>query len=96
MNSVSRDLAKTVEIDALRFQDKDLSLVGTLEFGQYGVVSHDVLKSFGALKYRNKIDVVTCRLNGINYVRKSVEKRFALRARDVGLLFLYSSHLQLI
>ncbi|KAF7760367.1 hypothetical protein Agabi119p4_11043 [Agaricus bisporus var. burnettii] len=56
---------KTVEIDALRFRDKDLDVVGTLEFGQYGV-----------------IDVVTCRLNGQTYVRKSTDKRFALRARD--------------
>lgn len=32
-------LAKTIEIDALRFQDKDLDVAGTLEFGQYGVVS---------------------------------------------------------
>lgn len=38
-NSVSQDIAKTIEIDALRFQDKDLGIVGTLEFGQCGVVS---------------------------------------------------------
>lgn len=31
--------AKTTEIDALRFQDKDLDIVGTLEYGQFGVVS---------------------------------------------------------
>ena len=31
--------AKTTEIDTLRFGDKDLDLVGTLEYGQYGVVS---------------------------------------------------------
>lgn len=30
--------AKTTEIDTIRFQDKDLSKVGTLEFGQFGVV----------------------------------------------------------
>lgn len=30
--------ARTTEIDALRFQDKDLSAVGTLEYGQFGVV----------------------------------------------------------
>jgi hypothetical protein len=30
--------AKTIEIDALRFQDKDLASVGTLEYGQFGVV----------------------------------------------------------
>lgn len=32
-------LVKTTEVDALRFQDKDLAVVGTLEYGQYGVVS---------------------------------------------------------
>ena len=31
--------AKTIEIEFLRFQDKDLYLVGTLEYGQFGVVS---------------------------------------------------------
>ncbi|KAI0709685.1 kinase-like protein [Cerioporus squamosus] len=57
--------AKTIQIDSLRFTDKDLDLVGTLEYGQYGV-----------------IDVVTCKLNGSPYVRKSTEKRFALRTRE--------------
>jgi hypothetical protein len=32
------DLAKTIEIDALRFQNKELNVVGTLEYGQFGVV----------------------------------------------------------
>lgn len=31
--------AKTAEVDTLRFADKDLDVVGTLEYGQYGVVS---------------------------------------------------------
>lgn len=31
-------LAKTIEIDTLRFQDKDLNVIGTLEYGQFGVV----------------------------------------------------------
>ncbi|KAL9713901.1 hypothetical protein Ac2012v2_003512 [Leucoagaricus gongylophorus] len=30
---------KTVEIEVLRFQDKDLYIVGTLEYGQFGVVN---------------------------------------------------------
>lgn len=30
--------AKTTEIDSLRFTEKDLDLVGTLEYGQFGVV----------------------------------------------------------
>ena len=34
--------AKTIQIDSLRFGDKDLALVGTLEFGQFGVVSHPI------------------------------------------------------
>ncbi|PFH47507.1 hypothetical protein AMATHDRAFT_6687 [Amanita thiersii Skay4041] len=57
--------SRTTEIDSLRFQDKDLNLVGTLDYGQFGV-----------------IDVVTCRLDNRVYVRKSIEKRFALRTRD--------------
>lgn len=31
-----------------------------------------------------QIDVVTCKLDGRVYVRKSTEKRFALRTRDVS------------
>ncbi|KAF8623794.1 hypothetical protein AX17_007297 [Amanita inopinata Kibby_2008] len=57
--------SRTMEIDSLRFQDKDLGLVGTLDYGQFGV-----------------IDVVTCHLDNRVYVRKSIEKRFALRNRD--------------
>ena len=30
--------AKTIEIDALRFHDKDLNVIGTLEYGQFSVV----------------------------------------------------------
>ena len=30
--------AKTIEIDVLQFQDKDLNVIGTLEYGQFGVV----------------------------------------------------------
>jgi hypothetical protein len=30
--------AKTTEVDGLRFKDKDLETVGTLEYGQFGVV----------------------------------------------------------
>ncbi|KAF9002455.1 kinase-like domain-containing protein [Cyathus striatus] len=63
--SVIGKTAKTIEVDKLRFQDKDLDVVGTLAYGQFGV-----------------IDVVNCRLNNRVYVRKSIEKRFALRTRD--------------
>ncbi|KAG5652942.1 hypothetical protein H0H81_003018 [Sphagnurus paluster] len=63
--SVIGKTSKTTEIDAIRFQDKDLSVVGTLEYGQFGVIY-----------------VVTCRLDGRVYVRKSIEKNFALRTRD--------------
>jgi len=31
-------IAKTTEVDGLRFKDKDLETVGTLEYGQFGVV----------------------------------------------------------
>lgn len=37
----SRLTAKTTEIDAVRFGDNDLSVEGTLEYGQYGVVGAD-------------------------------------------------------
>ncbi|KAH9476305.1 Serine/threonine-protein kinase MRCK gamma [Psilocybe cubensis] len=57
--------AKTTEVDALRFKDRDLDVVGTLEYGQFGV-----------------IDVVTCKLDNCVYVRKSIQKKFALRTRD--------------
>ncbi|KAF5391009.1 hypothetical protein D9757_004062 [Collybiopsis confluens] len=57
--------ARTTEIDSLRFQDEDLQVLGTLEYGQFGV-----------------IDVVTCRLDSRVYVRKSIEKKFALRTRE--------------
>ncbi|KZT71994.1 kinase-like protein [Daedalea quercina L-15889] len=63
--SVIGKTSKTTEVDTLRFTDKDLDIVGTLEYGQYGV-----------------IDVVTCRMDGRVYVRKSTEKRFALRTHD--------------
>ncbi|KAI0741377.1 kinase-like domain-containing protein [Daedaleopsis nitida] len=63
--SVIGRTAKTSEIDSLRFTDQDLDLVGTLEYGQYGV-----------------IDVVTCKIDGCLYVRKSTEKRFALRTHE--------------
>ncbi|CAK5274156.1 unnamed protein product [Mycena citricolor] len=63
--SVIGKTARTVEIDALRFQDADLQFVGTLERGQFGLV-----------------DVVKCNLDGRTYIRKTIEKRFALRARQ--------------
>ncbi|KAI0053994.1 kinase-like protein [Auriscalpium vulgare] len=63
--SVIGKTAKTSEVDALRFTDRDLSIVGTLEYGQFAV-----------------IDVVNCNIDGRVYVRKSIEKRFALKTRD--------------
>ncbi|KAL4079916.1 kinase-like domain-containing protein [Scleroderma yunnanense] len=55
----------TIKIDSLRFSDRDLSVFGTLDHGQFGV-----------------IDVVNCTLDGRVYVRKSIDKMFALRARE--------------
>ncbi|GLB40896.1 putative protein tyrosine kinase [Lyophyllum shimeji] len=63
--SVIGKTSKTIEIDAIRFGDRDLQVAGTLEYGQFGVIY-----------------VVTCRLDGQVYVRKSIEKKFALRTRD--------------
>ncbi|EKM50167.1 uncharacterized protein PHACADRAFT_213919 [Phanerochaete carnosa HHB-10118-sp] len=57
--------SRTTQIEESRFGDKDLGVLGTLEFGQYGV-----------------IDVVTCKLNGKTYIRKSVEKKFAVKTQD--------------
>ncbi|KAG6844754.1 hypothetical protein H0H87_003977 [Tephrocybe sp. NHM501043] len=63
--SVIGKTAKTTEIDAIRFSDKDLTVAGALEYGQFGVIY-----------------VVICQLNGRVYVRKSIDKKFALRNRD--------------
>lgn len=45
---ITRDLtesvARTSQIDELKFGDKDLNVVGTLEYGQYGVVSYSAMK----------------------------------------------------
>ncbi|KAH7890532.1 kinase-like protein [Phlebopus sp. FC_14] len=57
--------SKTITIDSLRFSDKDLSVLRSLEQGQFGVV-----------------DLVNCTLDGRVYVRKSIEKSFALRTRE--------------
>ncbi|KAG6369813.1 kinase-like protein [Boletus reticuloceps] len=57
--------SKTIKIDSLRFTDKDLVILGTLDRGQFGV-----------------IDVVKCVHDGRVYVRKSIEKIFALRFRE--------------
>jgi len=42
------DPAKTTELDALRFQDKDLNVIGPLEYGQFGVVCLLLSRSFVA------------------------------------------------
>lgn len=40
--------AKTTQIDALRFGDKDLDVIGTLEYGQFGVVGGVNLWPYGS------------------------------------------------
>ncbi len=57
-------------------------MVGKLDYGQFGVVRYFVL---GELKPHCclQIDVVKCRLDGRVYVRKTIEKKFVLRAREV-------------
>ena len=35
---VQLGVAKTIEVDKLRFTDKDLSVIGTLEYGQFSIV----------------------------------------------------------
>lgn len=52
---LTRRTAKTTEIDALRFTNRDLNVVGTLEYGQFGVVrvfhfiSHSTLIEFRSM-----------------------------------------------
>ncbi|KAI0083854.1 kinase-like domain-containing protein [Irpex rosettiformis] len=70
--SVIGKTAKTSEIDKVRFGDRDLHVLGTLEYGQYGVVSNS----------HPKIDIVSCKLDNKVYVRKSIEKKFAIRTQD--------------
>jgi|SRR5882762_1409719 hypothetical protein len=43
------------------------------------LLTHDVISY-----HRVQIDVVTCHLDGHVYVRKSIEKRYALKTRDVS------------
>lgn len=71
---VLRPTQRLLEINQLKFQDMDLDLLGRLDEGQFGVV-----------------EVVRCRLersdmNRKVYVRKRIEKRFALRTREVSFL----------
>ena len=40
-NYVCPGVAKTIEVDKLRFTDKDLAVVGTLEYGQFSIVRHN-------------------------------------------------------
>ena len=77
--------AKTTEIESLRFQDNDLQVLGTLEFGQFGVVRNlDTIKKTRLIHFQ--IHVVKCLLDNRVYVRKSIEKRFALRNRQVRMV----------
>lgn len=85
--------AKTIKIDSLRFSDKDLVAIGTLDHGQFGVVRitlHDFHHILIELVFQ--IDVVNCTFDGRVYVRKSIEKTFALRTREVNLRVLFVCH----
>ena len=77
-----RHLAKTVEVETIRFGQNDLALVGTLEYGQYSVVRAVLVPSLPCSE-ESQIDVVRCNLDSKVYVRKSIEKRFAYKTRDV-------------
>ncbi len=73
---------RTIEIDSIKLQDKDFQVVRKLDYGQFGVVRSFVLgklKPYCCLQ----IDVVKCRLDARVYVRKTIEKKFVLRAREV-------------
>jgi len=43
-------VAKTTEVDGLRFNDKDLETVGTLEYGQFGVVRVYIALSYSSFQ----------------------------------------------
>lgn len=75
--------AKTIRIDSLRFTDKDLVVLGTLDRGQFGVVCPTVHAPVFLTKSGHQIDVVNCVLDGRVYVRKSIERACALRSREV-------------
>ena len=78
--------AKTIEVDKLRFTDKDLTVIGTLEYGQFSTVCtlcHLRTRTTRELTFIPQIDVVNCNVDGRVYVRKSIEKRFALKTREV-------------
>ncbi|KAG6836400.1 hypothetical protein H0H93_008443 [Arthromyces matolae] len=82
--SVIGKTAKTTQIDTIRFSDKDLKVLGALEYGQFGVVRHSIRISVWSvlMAYNSQIYVVTCKLDGRVYVRKSIDKKFVLRNRD--------------
>ncbi|KAF8521106.1 kinase-like domain-containing protein, partial [Hysterangium stoloniferum] len=61
---------KQDDINTLRFNDDDLSLIGRLAVGQFGTVGTLLI-----------VDVVRCHLDSRVYVRKTMEKRIILRAR---------------
>jgi hypothetical protein len=44
-------VAKTTEVDGLRFKDKDLETVGTLEYGQFGVVGEMLIVVLFRISY---------------------------------------------
>lgn len=48
ISKVDNRTAKTAEVDKLRFSDGDLKVVGTLEYGQFGVVSVTIAARFVA------------------------------------------------
>lgn len=82
-HSFKLNTAKTIKIDSLRFTDKDLVVLGTLDRGQFGVVCLVTCARVYAAEFGPQIDVVNCVLDGRVYVRKSIERAFALRSREV-------------
>ncbi|THH16333.1 hypothetical protein EW146_g4295 [Bondarzewia mesenterica] len=54
--SVIGKTSKTTEIDVTRFTDKDLSIVGTLEYGQFGVIDVVTCSLDGRVYVRKSIE----------------------------------------
>ncbi|KAF7969326.1 hypothetical protein HWV62_27709 [Athelia sp. TMB] len=54
--SVIGKTAKTTEIDTLRFGDKDLRVIGTLEYGQFGVIDVVTCQLDGRVYVRKSVE----------------------------------------
>lgn len=73
---------KSIDIDNIRFSDKDLISFGPLADAQFGAVCSEALASKDVTNMIPKVELVSCRLDGRVYVRKRISKKFALKIRE--------------